>query len=810
MAKLLQVYGATEFQGKQFAYDGEKCLFTMGLLPLQRQEFTVLLEEETGAAPRMEATPYGDDDSKKKRRITSGAEFLVKIENTTKVNMKAIDAILKGERNDKAQDALRVLDIVLRQHAAARGYILVKENYFSRSFGVADIGEGVETCQGYHVSFRPTVDGLSLNLDVATTTLIKPSSVLEFLCAHFNTSNPENMDWHKAKGILKHVKVKTPHNNIIHRIHGFSDAPCSQMRFTRKTHDNTGNVTETDMTVQQYHELQYNIKLRFPHLPCIAAGRVKRPIYIPVELCDIIPGQRYTKSLSSNQRQKMIDQARQKPEQRKYIVQKAMEVSSYNSDELVRAFNISIDGRMTNVAGRILDPPTLRFQNKQETPTSGRWNFNSKIMVSGAKIKDWVVLNFDSRTNERKAKEIADGVARVCSNKGMEMGPANNYIAEPYNAQRLPPSERVNGMIERLKQQLKAPPDFMLCILPIRKTCDLYGPFKKVVQTKLAITTQCLAPPKTLNDQFLTNLALKINAKAGGYNSWLTLESDAKLPKVSQVPTIIFGMDVSHGSPGYADSPSIAAVVASREWPLISKYGVRVKAQSRKLEMIAGLYEETKLGGMVGELLHDFYATCKPVHGVSDRRPMQIIIFRDGVSESQFEQVLSEELQAFRKAFAHIDKSGTYNPRVTLIVVQKKHHTRFFPATGSGNVAPGTIVDKSICHPRDYDFYLCAHNGMIGTTRPTHYQVLLDENNFSTDDLQQLTHWLCYTYARSTTAVSVVAPVAYAHLAATHARNFLDTDGGSETSSQTGKLEGSTHIDFAELHEKMKSRMFFC
>jgi hypothetical protein len=32
-----------------------------------------------------------------------------------------------------------------------------------------------------------------------------------------------------------------------------------------------------------------------------------------------------------------------------------------------------------------------------------------------------------------------------------------------------------------------------------------------------------------------------------------------------------------------------------------------------------------------------------------------------------------------------------------------------------------------------------------GTSRPTHYHVLLDENRFSADALQTLTYNLCYT-----------------------------------------------------------------
>lgn len=46
----------------------------------------------------------------------------------------------------------------------------------------------------------------------------------------------------------------------------------------------------------------------------------------------------------------------------------------------------------------------------------------------------------------------------------------------------------------------------------------------------------------------------------GGLNSMLVIERSTMIPLVSKVPTIILGMDVSHGSPGQSDIPSIAAV----------------------------------------------------------------------------------------------------------------------------------------------------------------------------------------------------------------------------------------------------------
>lgn len=46
----------------------------------------------------------------------------------------------------------------------------------------------------------------------------------------------------------------------------------------------------------------------------------------------------------------------------------------------------------------------------------------------------------------------------------------------------------------------------------------------------------------------------------GGLNSLLGVEMSPSLPIVSKAPTLILGMDVSHGSPGQSDIPSIAAV----------------------------------------------------------------------------------------------------------------------------------------------------------------------------------------------------------------------------------------------------------
>jgi eukaryotic translation initiation factor 2C len=331
-----------------------------------------------------------------------------------------------------------------------------------------------------------------------------------------------------------------------------------------------------------------------------------------------------------------------------------------------------------------------------------------------------------------------------------------------------------------------------------------------------------------MSKQYLANVALKINVKVGGRNTVLVDALSRRIPLVSDRPTIIFGADVTHPHPGEDSSPSIAAVVASQDWPEVTKYAGLVSAQAHRQELIQDLFKVwqdpqrgTVTGGMIKELLISFKRA-------TGQKPQRIIFYRDGVSEGQFYQVLLYELDAIRKACASLEPN--YQPPVTFVVVQKRHHTRLFAnnhndqrtVDRSGNILPGTVVDSKICHPTEFDFYLCSHAGIQGTSRPAHYHVLWDENKFTADDLQTLTNNLCYTYARCTRSVSIVPPAYYAHLAAFRARFYMEpdtSDSGSMASGARGPPQGGrTTRAFGNaavrplpaLKENVKRVMFYC
>ena len=159
------------------------------------------------------------------------------------------------------------------------------------------------------------------------------------------------------------------------------------------------------------------------------------------------------------------------------------------------------------------------------------------------------------------------------------------------------------------------------------------------------------------------------------------------------------------------------------------------------------------------------------------RFPEHVIIFRDGVSEGEFQHVLQQELRDIKAVWEDLDSSPKkeLHPSIkySVVIASKRHHIRFFPAGSqkdqSGNPLPGTLVERDVTSAREWDFYLCAHKAIQGTARPVHYQVIHDEMGMDPDWFIQFVYDQSYGYVRSSTPVSVIPAIYYAHLASRRA-----------------------------------------
>lgn len=130
--------------------------------------------------------------------------------------------------------------------------------------------------------------------------------------------------------------------------------------------------------------------------------------------------------------------------------------------------------------------------------------------------------------------------------------------------------------------------------------------------------------------------------------------------------------------------------------------------------------------------------------------PQKILYYRDGVSEGQFDQIMAIERNDIMQACREIKPGYEKLVKMSIIVVQKRHHTRFFPdkrvsgGDRNNNVPPGTIVDNVIIRPNENHFYLVSHQSIQGVAKPTKYCILLDEGGHNIDDLQGLTYNVCF------------------------------------------------------------------
>ena len=208
----------------------------------------------------------------------------------------------------------------------------------------------------------------------------------------------------------------------------------------------------------------------------------------------------------------------------------------------------------------------------------------------------------------------------------------------------------------------------------------------------------------------------------------------------------------------------------------------------------------------IGEMMHE---RLKLWEKTNKQLPSRIILYRDGVSESQYQEVIAEEFKNIKLAYRMLYTDKQW-PQTAIIVVGKRHHTRFIPTestpakckTANGNPKNGTVVDRGITMDRGWDFFLQAHDSLQGTARPAHYVVLLNEfgDDMDANKLEKLvslsrniggprvssyqsyidtdpcfvqTHNLCYIYGRATKAVSICPPAYYADLACERGRCYL-------------------------------------
>ena len=543
-----------------------------------------------------------------------------------------------------------------------------------------------------------------------------------------------------------------------------------------------GNRT---LTIEAYFKEKYNITLGTPEAWLLNCGTRENPVWIPPELCEVMPGQPFRGKLSDQQTSQMILVAARGPaENARRIANGAQRVIGFQGNNpSLAAFGVGVDSKMIVIKGRILPaPPVTYVQHGKEqrfVPESASWNLFNRQFAKPVKATKWAVLRL--------------GGARFTSNNMDSLKQAlfkthQSVYGDPINPRGfespLPGSEEANdASIQKIfKTMADAGVRLVLVVLP-DKSKITYASVKFWADVKTGIHSICVLGNDLngRNATYYANVALKFNLKMGGINQLLP----SQLGFLNDGDTMVVGIDVTHPAPKSMEgTPSIAAVVASidkhyAQWP------GSIRCQESKKEMVS------TLNVMMQERLRLWI-------NQNNRTPAKILVYRDGVSEGQYKTVLEDELVQIREACKEIYEHRP-QPKINIVVVGKRHHTRFYPtdagtADNRGNPKNGTVVDRGVtmekgckilrflrvrCNTMSrecaagkrpafhasfgfglifanhtnvatqenadssiVDFFLQAHSALQGTAKPSHYVVILDEMKLGAQELQTITHHL--------------------------------------------------------------------
>ncbi|KAJ3563363.1 hypothetical protein NP233_g8987 [Leucocoprinus birnbaumii] len=710
---------------------------------------------------------YDEDEDPPAPGTPPKKEYTLTFEFIQELETESLKSFIDGDPQYRDYDIMPIVsafNLILAAYPSRSGGggVMVGRNKFflPGARPAFSLGGGLEAVKGFYSSVRTAHKQLMVNVNVCTTAFYKPGNLADALNEFMRMSFSA-----RANAFVKGLRVKALHLGYRKTITKVTDYTANTYIF------DSGEFGE--VSVAEYFLKKYKLKLRYPNLPLMDVGG-QRTNFLPAELCEILPNQPFRGKLLEEHTAAMITVAANPPNANADAIenQGLRELGFAQNTPTLAAFGVGVGREMATVPGRILPPPKPKYRQNVDggdfKADKASWNLRKVKFTKGAVLENWAVLVI--RDNNRDdfsgpvdphLKEILSGFSNMCGVSGMTVK-SQPKVADvalpPKNRSRDPTrSQAIKAIQTAMGTSFKPKPKIILIILSDSDR-HIYAGIKRLCDVALDVATVCVQSGKIRGGgpQYYANVALKINMKLGGVNHTLDPTS---LSWLKEKPTMLVGMDVTHPGPGSVrGTPSIAAVVASYDSDY-AQFPASMKMQESKKEMI------TDLEDMMYERLKVFQARNK------GRLPDRVLVYRDGVSEGQFQIVIDQEMPPMLKAFHRIDVK--HRPKLTIVVCGKRHHTRFFPtqegdADSKANPLPGTVVDRGITSVYNFDFYLQAHGSLQGSSKPTHYFVIHDEIGFTQDKLQSLTNSVSYMFARATKAVSLVSPAYYADLALSH------------------------------------------
>lgn len=656
-------------------------------------------------------------------------------DRSTNIGFEEEKEILHGLQLALTINANRNIDLL----SASRN-----SKFYPKNDGCFDLGGGVIAMKGYYASVHTATSRLLVNANVCTSAFYDPVDLWTLMTAHGKT------DRRSLEVFVKGLRVETKYVkgddgeplSKERSVFGFSHQPGQPVEYGTAS-DISFDVPSKDgqrqtCTVAEWFKRQHQHSAQLD-VPIVNLGSKEYPDWTPAELCYVLQGQAYRKKLSPEQTSDMTKCGAVMPANnaRRIVGMLPKVLGITPAPGNLEAYGLKLDPRMVTVPGYTLNAPKVSLgggtgQSSLVDVRKGSWNMAGKRFSVPANVKQWSFLKLENQDapHTDPVKKIGKDTLEEFRTTVQACGISGIKNVEPVNGgfkAILSPRESEKTNDEILRKIFKVIAEnntkTLLVFLP-SNDAYIYSRVKRWGDLEFGVHTVCCVASKlklgTLESgrhrvQFFANLAMKINLKAGGANQVLSGNTAGSL--LTQ-ETMFVGIDVTHPSPGsLVGAPSIAGVVANidkrfAQWPASISL-----QETAKQEMVQGLKT------MIQQRLR---AYSRHNQG---KLPDNVIIYRDGVSDSQYTAVLREELPQMQDACKELYPANRPQPRMAIFVVGKRHKTRFYPINDRdsdrlGNPNNGTLVDRAVTLHRGWDFFLQAHACIQGTAKPAHYVVI--------------------------------------------------------------------------------------
>ncbi|KAF7881056.1 uncharacterized protein EAF02_006947 [Botrytis sinoallii] len=617
---------------------------------------------------------------------------------------------------------------------------------------------------GFYTSMRPAVGSVLLNVNTVTSAFFPPVILSTWIRLFWQQEIPPVNERSSLIG-LRVTFVgdgANPKTRVIRDVNG---SDVSQVTFAPRDANGTpGQVTSVyDHMRNKYRLLRFNSSVC-----CLNMGTATDERWYPADNLRIVAVQIFKKILPDDLGSLMIKIAQCEPESNKRLILNgalpSLGIPATTSS--FSQFGLSINHEFVEVVPKYLRQPILEFGGGSQFHISTQPNNKSSWMLkdnyrifrfadTGNSISNLHIIRL--RSNDNASVEQVRNFARDLEWKIGNYGVTLTGSASISDAAFSPNSrlfcDRLDVALATLcSRNGNRNPRLLLVVVPdgdIRTYANIkwWGDCVAGIPT-ICITKKVLTKGKFMNNRFqrdtgvILNISLKINFKLGGTSHFISDEASQRIFWAgAKANTMIVGADVSHAGKGRdATCPSMAGVVATCD-QLCSQYFASARLQENNTESIADLAD------MIGERL-DKYRTAN-----NNSLPEHILFYRDA---------------GCKAAGGTGGKGGNWCPKITLLVVGKRHHTCFFPKLAkndkyNNNLSSGLVIDSGVVTPNHFSFYLQSHDSALGTARSAHYIVIINESDYTPSRFKR----------RAFKALSVCTPAKYADILCDRMRCYM-------------------------------------